>query len=195
MMIGGLQDTLERTTDGDRQSGDIAAVARVVRRHISMDSIDPLLLDLLDRMGGGPITPMAVLSHPVFWNAVRWIDFLSQFSDVLQSRALYSKGHVARFEAMTAATIGDDWMAALDRELIVEATRHVTYQGHVMGDLIRLIRNKWHHVPLDGRGKRLAVIGTTPAHYFQYFHGKFPRLFMTVYRFAEDVAPDSIPGQ
>jgi hypothetical protein len=131
----------------------------------------------------------------MFWSAERRIGFLSQFSDVLQSKVSYSKGLVARFEEMRPATIGDGWMAALDWGLVVDATRHVTYQGHLMGDLIRLIRNKWHHVPLDARGRRLAVIGTTPTHYFQYFYRKFPRLFMTVYRFAEEVAPDSIPNQ
>jgi hypothetical protein len=195
VLIGGLEDTFERTSDDDRQSRDTSTVARIVRRHISENSSDPLLLDLLDRMEGAAIKPIEVLGHPLFWTPEHRIDFLSQFSDVLQSKVSYLKGHLARFEEMRQTTIGNNWMAALDQELVVEATRHVTYQGYLMADLIRLIRNKWHHVPMDARGRRLAVIGTTPANYFQYFHGKFPRLFMAVYRFAEEVAPDSIPSQ
>jgi hypothetical protein len=191
LTIGRLEDTLEQTDDHLKRSSDVSAVASVVRAHLPGDR-DPLLLDVLELMADSAAPP-DVLAHPIFWQAERRLAFLCQFSDVLQSNVAYASGVKAAFEAVGPMTIPADWMAALDRQLIADATRHVVYQRDLMSDLVRLIRNKWHHIPLDREGRRLAMIGTTPAEYFQYFHQRFPKLFITVYHFAEAHARESIP--
>jgi serine/threonine-protein kinase/endoribonuclease IRE1 len=180
---------MEENAAADARLADVLAVGRVLQRHAPAE---PLLTDLVSEMmdenpGDRPF-PVEVLRHPFLWPATERIDFLCQLSEFLRSSAGDKIGQ--RFESKRREVAGADWTVYLDRELLVEATQHKSYTASSVAELVRFFRNKWMHVPVDASGARLAVIGITPEDYFQYYHERFPNLFLYCYYFADVSAPN-----
>jgi hypothetical protein len=190
LLIGRLEESIQPTRDSRIRAGDVITIARVVRPHLPAP--EPLLIDLLDDMEDpDPLErPFAqeVLQHPYFWSGAQKVTLLCQFSDFLQSRPAHTQGLIPIFEGKRVQVVGDDWTAYLDQSLISDAIQHTPYSGRLASDLIRLIRNKWLHSPVDAKGCRIGAIGMSADDYFDYFQEKFPNLFIYVYYFVEKCA-------
>lgn len=79
-------------------------------------------------------------------------------------------------------------MKGLDPSLLSEAMKFSAYSGDSLADLVRFIRNKWVHSPKNIQDDQNSVtnISKTPGSYFQYFHEKYPNLFLYLYYFLDN---------
>jgi hypothetical protein len=199
LFLGRFEHSLELTNDPAKRADDVLRVAQIVRARLPDDPGDPLLMDLLGDMDtADPLErplPSEILQHPLFWTGMRKVTLFCHLSDVLQSAQARSRGLVPLFEGRRKQIVGSDWMRVLDRSLVVEASQFATYAADAAADLVRLIRNKWLHMPHDARGGRLGAIGTSADDYFAYFDGRFPNLFLYSYYFVEKYAPNLLGSE
>ncbi len=135
-------------------------------------------------------TANEICSHPFFWKPSKRLSFLSDFSDrvELQSDNLERNLLVVRVETNAAAVTGFSWDKALDSDLISNVSRFRTYDPSSVRDLLRMIRNKYHHfceLPDSVKDK----IGYSLDDLLHYFESKFPLLLMHCYNLCRDFLP------
>jgi serine/threonine-protein kinase/endoribonuclease IRE1 len=135
-------------------------------------------------------TANEICSHPFFWKPSKRLSFLSDFSDrvELQSDNLERNFLVVRVETNAAAVTGLSWDKALDSDLISNVSRFRTYDPSSVRDLLRMIRNKYHHfceLPDSVKDK----IGYSLDDLLHYFESKFPLLLMHCYNLCRDFLP------
>lgn len=135
-------------------------------------------------------TANEICSHPFFWRPSKRLSFLSDFSDrvELQSDNLERNFLVVRVETNAAAVTGLSWDKALDSDLISNVSRFRTYDPSSVRDLLRMIRNKYHHfceLPDSVKDK----IGYSLDDLLHYFESKFPLLLMHCYNLCRDFLP------
>jgi serine/threonine-protein kinase/endoribonuclease IRE1 len=127
-------------------------------------------------------TAKQVCEHPFFWTPDRRLGLLCDLSDRLEQDAVTANGtEDTSFQAMLLAVeknalkvVGTSWDRLLDPELINNVQRFRSYDPSSIRDLLRLIRNKFHHFDeLPDTFKE--SIGSTPEGLSQYFSVKFPR--------------------
>eukprot|EP00123_Amoebidium_parasiticum_P004971 comp16226_c0_seq2/m.13925 comp16226_c0_seq2/g.13925 ORF comp16226_c0_seq2/g.13925 comp16226_c0_seq2/m.13925 type:complete len:365 (-) comp16226_c0_seq2:80-1174(-) len=126
-------------------------------------------------------TARLVLAHPYFWGPATCLGFLNDVSDILETEAKDSP-LLLELEIAAFDTVGRDWHARLDPELLKDLRRFRTYNGASIRDLLRCIRNKKHHYQ-ELNPDLKAVLGSLPEGYVGYFRTRFPGLLMHVYGF------------
>jgi serine/threonine protein kinase len=131
------------------------------------------------------LTAAEVLRHPVFWTEERQLGFLKDASDRVEIEKP-TDPLVLRFEAACGPRIldGRSWLDQLDPRIISELGKWRKYNGSLIRDLLRVIRNKAHHFR-DLSPELKALLGSFPHGYLQYFHSRFPEMFMTVFEWME----------
>ena len=151
----------------------------------ALEQISPEAFDLVKAMlSRDPrLRPTAkqICEHPFFWNSVKKLSFLCDFSDRLEtdttvptSTKLVSSMSIERG---AVDVVGTSWDVSLDGPLVSNMQRFRTYDPSSVRDLLRLIRNKHHHfdeLPEDFRASKVANQDLL----LEYFEAKFPRLLI-----------------
>jgi serine/threonine-protein kinase/endoribonuclease IRE1 len=109
---------------------------------------------------------------------------LTQANDFLQDITRTRPELLRLFEEYQKEIVGDNWIKVVHPSIMLDAVRRSNY-GNTITDLVKLIRNKHSHRATDEDGKFVTVLGHTPDDYFEYFHRKFPNLFLYTYYFVE----------
>lgn len=127
-------------------------------------------------------TAKQIGDHPFFWSSDRRLCLLCDLSDRLeQDAASASSTEDTLFQSILLAVeknawkvVGTSWDRQLDPELINNVQRFRSYDPSSIRDLLRLIRNKFHHFD-ELPEKFKESIGSKPEGLSQYFSLKFPR--------------------
>jgi serine/threonine-protein kinase/endoribonuclease IRE1 len=126
-----------------------------------------------------------VLKHPFFWSNTKKLDFLLKVSDRYEvERRDPPSEMLQQLETIAATVIGDDWTVRFEKIFMDNLGKYRKYHGDRVMDLLRALRNKYHHfndLPVDLAGK----MGPLPDGFYRYFNSKFPRLLMEIYGVVE----------
>lgn len=123
--------------------------------------------------------------------------FLCDFSDRLETEGLGTDQDVAETKRMdysrviavernAASVVGTAWDTVLDDDLVSNVQRFRTYDPSSVRDLLRLIRNKYHHFEeLPDHLK--ASMGSKTDGLSVYFEKRFPALLVHCFNMCRDV--------
>ncbi|KAJ1559773.1 bifunctional endoribonuclease/protein kinase ire1 [Cladochytrium tenue] len=90
-----------------------------------------------------------------------------------------------QLERGAVKVIGLDWRKKIDGILLENISKYRKYDGSLIRDLLRALRNKRHHfqdLPAEGR----RVLGDVPDGFLAYFSTRFPGLLLHVHGFVAD---------
>lgn len=133
----------------------------------------------------------SIMKHPYFWSAEKKLEFLLKVSDrfEVEKRDPPSK-LLLQLESIALQVIGPKgWFNKFDDKFIDNLGKYRKYNTHKLMDLLRAIRNKYHHYQ-DLPDDLAAEMGPLPDGFYWYFQRKFPRLLLSVYKLMEEILPD-----
>ena len=163
---------------------------------ISVEASD-LVCSMIARDPKQRPTAAQVCLHPFFWDAARRLAFLCQLSDRLEATSptlaastdssVEQQANVDPFlvDRNAATVVGTSWDKNLDEGLLSNVSRFRTYDPSSVRDLLRLIRNKYHHFDELPEDVKLRL-GPTPTDLITYFEKLFPGLVMHCFRVCRD---------
>ncbi|TID21885.1 hypothetical protein CANINC_003369 [Pichia inconspicua] len=132
-----------------------------------------------------------VMKHPYFWSDERKLDFLLKVSDrfEVERRDLPSE-LLLKFETIAVEVLGPKgWFDKFDNMFIENLGKYRKYNTHKLMDLLRAIRNKYHHYH-DMPEELLTKIGSLPSGFYWYFADKFPCLLLCVFKHTQKILHD-----
>jgi Ribonuclease 2-5A len=116
-----------------------------------------------------------VLKHPFFWDFKERIDFISDFSDFIETNFQLKKN----FENYKELVFKGGWNEYLDNVILENVNKKRTYDFNSLSDLIRFIRNHYRHLQeLQNKSFYDSYRGGIG----QYYTLIFPELLMLIYR-------------
>ncbi|KAJ3122947.1 bifunctional endoribonuclease/protein kinase ire1 [Nowakowskiella sp. JEL0407] len=122
-----------------------------------------------------------ILHHPYFWSPSLRLSFLQDASDRFEIEERDPPSPLLRIlERNNSRIIGSDWQKRADSVLLDNLGKYRKYDGGVIRDLLRALRNKKHHyqdLPLSAQ----KALGALPEGFLNYFTSRFPGLLLHVY--------------
>lgn len=133
----------------------------------------------------------AVMKHPFFWSPEKKLEFLLKVSDRFEiERRDPPSALLLKLESIAPDVLGSKgWFDKFDDKFIDNLGKYRKYNTHKLMDLLRAIRNKYHHyqdLPKD----LAAEMGPLPDGFYWYFARKFPRMLLLVYRLMKTIMHD-----
>ncbi|PRT54925.1 Serine/threonine-protein kinase ppk4 [Wickerhamiella sorbophila] len=127
-----------------------------------------------------------ILKHPLFWSDNEKLDFLVKVSDRLEneSREEFSP-LLESLERRAPRVLGGDWPARFPQAFLDNLGKYRKYHGDRIFDLLRALRNKFHHYN-DFTPEMKKLVGAVPSGYLNFFTSRFPYLLMEVYGFVKE---------
>ncbi|KAL1721557.1 hypothetical protein EV715DRAFT_249010 [Schizophyllum commune] len=140
-----------------------------------------LITHMLDPVASARPDTTACLVHPFFWEPSRRLNFLQDASDRFEIMCRDPKDpNLIALETGALDVVGNDWHGRLDKVFIENLGKFRKYDGKLIQDLLRALRNKKHHYQdLPDNVKR--SLGPMPEGFLGYFTRRFPRLFLHVH--------------
>ncbi|EDO14403.1 hypothetical protein Kpol_209p1 [Vanderwaltozyma polyspora DSM 70294] len=178
--------------------------ANIIKGNYSLHDLDstvgnPALVieakDLIEKMlDNDPLKrPSAsnVLKHPLFWSASKKLQFLLKISDRFEfERRDPPSPLLLTLESHASKVIENgDWTSKFNSLFIDNLGRYRKYHGEMLMDLLRSLRNKYHHYN-DMPQKLMNEIGQLPDGFYNYFLKKFPNLLIEIYIMASENLSD-----
>ena len=152
----------------------------------SMPLAQHLIENMIKNNPAQRITAKNASMHPLFWSAEKKLDFLRITSDRLEVEKPNAPIVIA-MENYAPKIIGSSpWLNKIDAQLRKElqTSKYRKYNGDIIRDLLRVIRNKIHHyhdLPDDAR----AGLGSLPDGFLAYWETRFPHLILCSYLVTE----------
>lgn len=136
-------------------------------------------------------TAFAVLKHPLFWPASKKLAFLLKVSDRFEvERRDPPSPLLLKLESISSKVITDgDWSTKFDKAFMDNLGKYRKYHYHKIMDLLRSLRNKYHHF-MDLPEELAIVMGPIPDGFYDYFSKRFPNLLMEIYSLTKDILED-----
>lgn len=132
-----------------------------------------------------------IMKHPYFWSVDKKLEFLLKVSDRFEiERRDPPSPLLLKLESIALEVLGPQgWFEKFDDKFIDNLGKYRKYNTHKLMDLLRAIRNKYHHY--QDLPKDLALeMGPLPDGFYFYFQRKFPRLLLVVYKLMEQILHD-----
>ncbi|KAJ1562926.1 bifunctional endoribonuclease/protein kinase ire1 [Cladochytrium tenue] len=175
---------VDSTGAGAAAATTAAAAGGCVGAHEARD----LVRRMIQRDPARRPSAAAALHHPFFWSAAERLAFLQDVSD--QAEAEPRGGDtpsplLRQLERGAAKVVGRDWTARLDRALVEDLGKFRKYDGALLRDLLRSLRNKRHHYQ-DLPAETKQLLGDIPDGFLAYFSSRFPALLLHVYAVIAD---------
>ena len=125
---------------------------------------------------------MGVLNHPLFWTTSKKLDFLLKVSDRFEIEKRDPPSDLLlELEGHSKQVIPNkDWHSKFDKDFMENLGKYRKYNGERLMDLLRALRNKYHHF-MDLPEDLAAVIGPVPDGFYDYFIKRFPNLLLETY--------------
>lgn len=125
---------------------------------------------------------VSVMKHPYFWSTKHKMEFLLKVSDRFEiERRDPPSELLMKFETISNKVLGEEgWFKKFDENFINNLGKYRKYNPHKVMDLLRAIRNKYHHyqdLPVD----LSAEIGSLDEGFYWFFAKKFPQLLLAIY--------------
>lgn len=127
-----------------------------------------------------------VLKHPFFWDNGKKLDFLLKVSDRYEvERRDPPSELLQRLETIATDVISDDWCVKFENIFMDNLGKYRKYHGDRVMDLLRALRNKYHHFN-DMPPELSSKMSPLPDGFYCYFNRKFPNLLMAIYGVVEE---------
>ncbi|KAI5969920.1 IRE1 [Candida margitis] len=149
--------------------------------HDKYESID-LIASLIHANPAMRPNTTKILNHPLFWSNIKRLEFLLKVSDRFEIEKRDPPSDLLLELEKHAKTVHNlDWHLQLDDdEFLDNLGKYRKYQAAKLMDLLRAIRNKYHHYN-DMPPSLQAKMAPLPNGFYQYFNDKFPHLLMEIY--------------
>lgn len=122
-----------------------------------------------------------IMKHPFFWNSGKRLDFLLKISDRFETEKRDPPSPLLELLETHAMTVHEgNWHVKLDSEFMDNLGKYRKYHPEKLMDLLRAIRNKYHHFN-DMPETLQAKMRPLPDGFYSYFNSKFPKLLMEMY--------------
>ncbi|GAV53948.1 hypothetical protein ZYGR_0AK04500 [Zygosaccharomyces rouxii] len=134
---------------------------------------------------------LRVLNHPLFWSTSKKLEFLLKVSDRFEiERRDPPSQLLCKLEAHSNQVIPNkDWTSKFDKDFMDNLGKYRKYSGEKLMDLLRALRNKYHHF-MDLPEDLAAVIGPVPDGFYNYFIKRFPNLLLEIYHIVQENLKD-----
>ncbi|RLV92675.1 Serine/threonine-protein kinase/endoribonuclease IRE1 [Spathaspora sp. JA1] len=127
-----------------------------------------------------------VLKHPLFWSPGKRLEFLLKVSDRFEiERRDPPSELLLKLESKAVKVHQGDWHQRFDFEFMDNLGKYRKYNRDKLMDLLRAIRNKYHHFNDMPLGLQ-AQLSPLPDGFYQYFNDRFPHLLMEIYYVVEE---------
>lgn len=132
-----------------------------------------------------------ILKHPLFWSIPKKLDFLLKVSDRFEvERRDPPSDLLLKLEDASIRVIpNQDWTVKFDGVFMNNLGKYRKYSGSKLMDLLRALRNKYHHF-MDLPNELSEVMGPIPNGFYLYFIRRFPNLLLEIYRVVEENLKD-----
>ena len=131
-----------------------------------------------------------ILKHPYFWSSKKRLEFLLKVSDRFEiERRDPPSELLLKLEKCAMAVHKGDWHSRFDDYFMDHLGKYRKYHTEKLMDLLRAIRNKYHHyndMP-EGLQEQMSPL---PDGFYKYFNDKFPSLLIQVYFLVEETVSD-----
>lgn len=122
-----------------------------------------------------------ILKHPYFWSFAKKLEFLLKVSDRFEVEKRDPPSELlVKLEQSGKRIHRGNWHKKFNNEFLENLTTYRKYQPDKLMDLLRALRNKYHHfndMPLSLQEKMRPL----PQGFYEYFALKFPSLLIEVY--------------
>lgn len=122
-----------------------------------------------------------ILKHPYFWPMSKKLDFLLKVSDRFEIEKRDPPSELLlQLESISLNVHQGNWHEKFDNEFMDNLGKYRKYQPEKLMDLLRAIRNKYHHfndMPVTLQQQMCPL----PNGFYKYFSEKFPNLLMEIY--------------
>lgn len=136
-----------------------------------------------------PDTAM-ILKHPYFWPMNKKLEFLLKVSDRFEiERRDPPSDMLLRLEEIGPSVHNGDWLAKFDDLFKDNLGKYRKYSTDKVMDLLRALRNKYHHYN-DMPPVLQLQMSPLPHGFYKYFNDKFPNLLMEIYFVVRDNLQD-----
>lgn len=133
---------------------------------------------------------VTILKHPYFWNHSKKLDFLLKVSDRFEiERRDPPSNLLLKLEQIGENVHDNDWLSKFDIVFTGNLGKYRKYNTDKVMDLLRALRNKYHHYN-DMPPELQLQMSPLPNGFYQYFNSKFPRLLMEIYFIVRDNLQD-----
>lgn len=159
-------------------------------KSITLESTD-LIKRMIDKDPKKRPTAAIVLKHPLFWPISKKMIFLLKVSDRFEIENKEPKNQLLmKLNVVSSKVIKNrDWSSKFDQKFMENLGKYRKYHFERVLDLLRAIRNKYHHF-IDLPEDLAKEMGPLPDGFYKYFIRKFPNLLMEVYLFVEENMKD-----
>ncbi|AET41451.1 bifunctional endoribonuclease/protein kinase IRE1 Ecym_8164 [Eremothecium cymbalariae DBVPG len=132
-----------------------------------------------------------VLKHPLFWSVPRKLEFLLKVSDRFEiERRDPPSALLLKLEASSTKVLPyKDWTIKFDQLFMDNLGKYRKYNGEKLMDLLRALRNKYHHFH-DLPEELCDLMSPIPDGFYTYFIKRFPNLLMEIYYVVKDNLKD-----
>lgn len=129
---------------------------------------------------------VSILKHPYFWTYSKKLDFLLKVSDRYEiERRDPPSDLLLKLELVGKKVHNNDWLAKFDSVFVDNLGKYRKYNTDKLMDLLRALRNKYHHYN-DMPPQLQLQMSPLPHGFYQYFNKKFPRLLMEIYSIVKE---------
>uniref|UniRef100_U5ELH4 non-specific serine/threonine protein kinase n=1 Tax=Corethrella appendiculata TaxID=1370023 RepID=U5ELH4_9DIPT len=150
---------------------------------------DELIADMISKDSIQRPTASAILNHPLFWREETVLSFLQNVSDRVE-KADILKDPLRTLEKNAKFVVREDWMLHLDTEITNDLKKYRGYQGFSVRDLLRALRNKYHHYH-ELSYETQKALGSIPNEFTRYWINRFPYLVSHSYHALERCSNES----
>lgn len=123
----------------------------------------------------------AIMKHPYFWSTNKKLHFLLKVSDRFEvERRDPPSELLLKLEAIGNDIHKGNWHSQFNDEFMNNLGKYRKYHPEKLMDLLRALRNKYHHFNDMPEPLRLKL-SPLPNGFYKYFNDKFPNLLMSIY--------------
>lgn len=131
-----------------------------------------------------------ILKHPYFWPINKKLEFLLKVSDRFEVEKRDPPSDLLlELESIALRVHGGDWLLKFDDLFTDNLGKYRKYHTDKMMDLLRALRNKYHHFN-DMPPELQSKMSPLPSGFYKYFCEKFPCLLMETYSVVRDHLQD-----
>lgn len=131
-----------------------------------------------------------ILKHPYFWSSKKRLEFLLKVSDRFEiERRDPPSELLLKLEMRAVSVHKGDWHSRFDATFMDNLGKYRKYHTEKLMDLLRAIRNKYHHyndMPEDLQQQ----MSPLPDGFYKYFIDKFPSLLIQIYFLVQETVSD-----
>lgn len=184
-------DKYERDANIIKNNYNLARLKRTIKdKSLCFEATD-LIRRMISSDPKSRPSSSAVLKHPFFWSKSKKLEFLLKVSDRFEAeRRDPPSPLLLEFDKISTTVIPNHhWGSKFDGLFIDNLGRYRKYDMGKVIDLLRALRNKYHHF-MDLPEDLADVMSPIPDGFYDYFIKRFPKLLIETYLMTKESLSD-----